>query len=150
MLDKSKIGYEFPPFEVELEKGQLRLFAKAIGETNPIYTDEVAAREAGYRSLPMPLTFPFCLGKFISDPTDTLHLFDLDFSNVMHGEQSFRYHTIACAGDVLRGQKKVMDVYERKAGVLEFIVVKTDFQNSAEQLICEASQTIVVLQQSVA
>ena len=33
---------------------RLKFFAKAIGETNPIYTDEAAALEAGYRALPAP------------------------------------------------------------------------------------------------
>jgi len=54
MLDKPKIGHKFPPFTVELKKSPLRLFAKTIGEANPIYTDEEAAKKAGYRSLPMP------------------------------------------------------------------------------------------------
>jgi len=54
MLDTSKIGHEFPSFTAEVEKGRLKFFAKAIGETNPIYTDEAAALEAGYRALPAP------------------------------------------------------------------------------------------------
>ncbi|MFQ5660390.1 MAG: hypothetical protein ACE5GZ_08175 [Gammaproteobacteria bacterium] len=35
MLDKFRIGHDFPLFHVVLEKGALRLFARAIGETNP-------------------------------------------------------------------------------------------------------------------
>jgi acyl dehydratase len=144
MLDRSLIGHRFPPFQVELEKGRLRLFAKAIGETNPIYTDEDAARTAGYRSLPMPPTYPFCLGKDIPDPFDTLHLFGLDFAEILHGEQSFRYRLPACAGDTLYGQKRVSDIYARKNGALEFIVVVTEFKDGEGRVVCEAEQTIVV------
>jgi acyl dehydratase len=61
MLDKSKIGFEFQSFTADVEKGRLRFFAKAIGETNPIYTDEAAAREAGYRALVAPPTFTMVL-----------------------------------------------------------------------------------------
>jgi len=39
---------------------RLKFFAKAIGETNPIYTDEAAALEAGYRALPAPRRSPWC------------------------------------------------------------------------------------------
>ncbi len=144
MLDRSRIGYAFPPFQVQLEKGPLRLFAKAIGETDPVYIDEAAAAAAGYRSLPMPPTYPFCLGKDIPDPFDTLHLFDLDFSDVLHGEQSFLYHAIVCAGDTLVGQKRVVDVYDKKNGTLEFIEVKTDFRDQSGRLVCETTQTIVI------
>ena len=52
MIDKCWIGRSFPKLVVDVEKGQLRFFAKAAGEKNPVYTDEVAALEAGYRSLP--------------------------------------------------------------------------------------------------
>lgn len=144
MLDRSKIGYVFPPFQVTLEEGLLRLFAHAVGETNPIHTDQVAARGEGYASLPMPLTYPFCLGKFIEDPSDTLHLFNLDHSSIVHGEQEFHYHRIACAGETLTGQKHVADVYERRDGALEFIVVTTEFRDVEGRLVCIAIQTIVV------
>jgi len=143
MLDKSKIGHEFPPFQVEIEKGLLRLFAQAVGETNPVYTEEASAREAGYNSLPMPLTYPFCLGKFIADPFDTLHLFNLDHSRIVHGEQEFHYHGVACAGDILTGRKRVTDVYQRRNGA-EFIIVATVFTDVAGRPVCEAVQTIVV------
>ena len=45
MLDRSFIGHKFDAHTVEIEKGRLRFFAKAIGETNPIYFDEAAARD---------------------------------------------------------------------------------------------------------
>ena len=48
MIDKKWIGHEFPPSELALERGRLRFFALAIGETDPVYTDVDAARAAGY------------------------------------------------------------------------------------------------------
>jgi hypothetical protein len=144
MLDRSKIGYEFPAFKVELEKGMLRLFARAIGEDNPVYVDEEAAIAAGYPSLPMSPTYPFCLGKFIDDPFDALHLFEVDFNSIVHGEQEFNYYVDVYAGDILHGQKHVCDIYEKNHGKLEFIVVKTEFTKEDNTLVCDATQTIVV------
>ena len=37
MIDRSFIGLELPPIVTEVERGRLRSFAKAIGETNPMY-----------------------------------------------------------------------------------------------------------------
>ena len=61
MADKSLIGHVTAQGSVEVEKGKLRFFAKAIGETDPVYTDPAAARDAGHRDLPVPPTFLFCL-----------------------------------------------------------------------------------------
>ena len=47
MLDKSLIGRESETTVVEVEKGAIRRFAEAIGDANPIYADEAAARAAG-------------------------------------------------------------------------------------------------------
>ncbi len=57
MVDRNFIGYRPDPFDVEVEKGRLRLFAKAVGEDDPIYVDEQAAKAAGHRSLPVMPTF---------------------------------------------------------------------------------------------
>ncbi len=62
MIDRKHIGLELQPLTVEIEKGRLRMFAQATGQDDPIYSDEAAARAAGYRSLPVPPTFLFSLG----------------------------------------------------------------------------------------
>ena len=61
MIDRKFIGHAFPVHTTDVEKGRLRFFAKAIGETNPIYTEESAAKDAGYRAIPAPPTYLFCL-----------------------------------------------------------------------------------------
>ena len=116
MIDRRFIGYRSRPFEVEVEKGRLRLFAKAIGERNPIYSDELAARAAGYRSLPVPPTFFFCLEMERPDPYDWFHELGIPVGRVLHGEQSFTYHRIACAGDLLTFDAEVTDIYDKKGG----------------------------------
>ena len=39
MIDRQFIGHTMPAFEVLVEKGRLRFFAKATGQTDPVYTD---------------------------------------------------------------------------------------------------------------
>ena len=45
MIDRKFIGLALPEFSAQVEAGALRFFAKAIGQTDPIYVDEAAARE---------------------------------------------------------------------------------------------------------
>lgn len=148
MLDKSRIGHSFPAFQVTLEKGRLRFFAEAIGETNPVFLDEATAREAGFRSLPMPPTYAFCVGKEAPNPGDVIALFSVDIADVLHGEQSFNYYSIPCAGDVLTVGRQIVDVYERKNGTLGFIVLRMKATDQADRPLFEATQTIIIKQGS--
>lgn len=128
MVDRQHIGRCSPPFLVEVEKGQLRLFAKAIGETNPLYVDEAAAQRAGYRSLPVPPTLLFGLALEQPEPFAWFTEVGLDLPRVLHGEQSFTYHTVACAGDRLRVEHRIADIYEKvggACGALQFVVRET-------------------------
>ena len=54
MIDPRHIGHTLPPYAVDVEKGRLKFFAKAIGQTDPVYTDEATAKAAGHPSLPVP------------------------------------------------------------------------------------------------
>ncbi|WP_136658484.1 MaoC family dehydratase N-terminal domain-containing protein [Nitratireductor sp. XY-223] len=144
MIDRKHIGLSLEPLTVTVEKGRLRFFAKATGQDDPVYTDEAAARAAGYPSLPAPPTFLFSLGFEKPDPFELLHVMDVDLARVLHGEQSFVYHKPVCAGDVVTLKSTVTDIYDKKDGALEFIVQKTDVTNEAGALVAELQQVVVV------
>ena len=122
MIDKKHIGRTFPASQAEVEKGRLRFFAKAIGETSPVYTDEAAARAAGYTSLPVPPTFLFSLEMEQPDPFAWIAEVGMDLTRILHGEQSFSYHQPVCAGDTLTFASRIEDIYDKKNGALSFVV----------------------------
>lgn len=125
MIDKEMIGKRLGTRTIEVEKGRLRFFARVIGETDPIYADEAAARAQGHRSVPVPPTFLFCLEIDAFDSIGTAQLTGLDASRILHGEQQFVYHRMAYAGDVLTFDVTVADVYQKKGGALDFLVKDT-------------------------
>jgi len=129
MLDRNMIGKRLGTRTIDVEKGRLRLFAKVIGETDPVYSDESAARAAGHRSLPVPPTFLFCLEIDAFDSIGTARLTGLEASRILHGEQQFVYHAMAYAGDTLTFDVTVADVYEKKGGALDFLVKDTRVTN---------------------
>ena len=47
MIDRKWIGRELPAAVLPIERTRLQFFAKAIGETNPVYHDIAAAKAAG-------------------------------------------------------------------------------------------------------
>ena len=144
MIDKSIIGKEYPPFSVEVEKRWIRTFAQAIGDADPIYADEAAARAAGYRSLPAPPTFPFAIIMEANQSFTILDELGIDKRRAMHAEQGFAYHRELCAGDVLTGRQKVIDVYDKKNGALEFIVTEIRLDNQRGEHVCDLRTTVVV------
>lgn len=144
MIDKKQIGRKFPPHTVEVEKGRLRFFAKAIGETNPVYTDEEAAREAGYRTLPAPPTFAFCLEMDAPNPFAFFEALGIDLSRVLHGEQHFTYHQPILAGDSITFESVVSDIYDKKGGALEFLVRDISATNQDGVRVADLRSVIVV------
>ncbi|MCY1247374.1 hypothetical protein D3C80_2149970 [compost metagenome] len=48
---------------------------------------------------------------------------------MLHGEQQFIYHAMAYAGDTLTFDVKVVDIYQKKGGALDFLVRETRVTN---------------------
>ena len=144
MIDKKFIGYEVPPTLWEVEKGRIRFFAEVIGAAAPIYFDEAAAKAAGYRSVVAPPTFIFGAESDSGVLMKLLDTLKIDLREVLHGEQRFDYHAPVCAGDTLRFQTRVADIYDKKDGALEFVVNDTKVTNQFGEHVADLHAMIVV------
>jgi acyl dehydratase len=143
MIDKKWIGYELGASVLPIERSRLQFFAKAIGETDPIYTDAAAARDAGYPDLPAPPTFLFA-AELDSGASDRL-LADLQIpiAKLLHGEQGFVYHRPACVGDTVTVRSTISDIYDKKNGALEFVIKTARATNQRDELVAELRTVIV-------
>ena len=143
MIDKKWLGHELPPSVMTLDRTRLRFFAKAIGESDPVYTDVAAAQAAGYADLPAPPTFLFG-AELDSGASDRLVAnLGIPFANLLHGEQRFTYHQPACAGDTIIVRSTITDIYDKKNGALEFVVKTSQASNAAGALVAEMSTVLV-------
>lgn len=124
-IDPSAVGTTLPPVTMKVERGRLRSFARAIGESDPIYSDLDAARAAGHPDLPVPPTFLFGVELESADPFGYLAELGVDLRTVLHGEQRFAYHRMVHAGEELTAHAVISDVYAKRGGTLEFIVKDT-------------------------
>lgn len=141
MLDRRLIGKCFSPTMNEIEKGAIRRFAQAIGDTNPLYHDEEVARSAGFRGLLAPPTFPSAL----SGGVDWKEILKIKERSILIGEQSFEHHLPICAGDRLLVTTRVVDIYEKSGsgGVMDFAVVEEEGLNEQKELVYRSRRTIV-------
>ncbi len=143
-MDTKFIGYKWPEFEVQVERGQTVAFARGLGETNPVYLEKAAAKEAGYRDVPVLPTFPIALSQAqVEMIYDMLAKLDLDPSKILHANQKFIFHDVVCVGDQLVGEKRIENLYDKKNGALKFIETVIDYKSSDGSVVCEEHCTLV-------
>ena len=139
MLDRSLIGRQSEPVTHEVERGMIRRFAEAIGDPNPIYTDESAAKAAGYSQLVAPPTFAAALAtneRFRSG-------LDLGTRSFLLSDQQFEYGRPILAGDRITVTTKVADVQER-AGGTDILVLEDEGRDAQNQLVFHSRTTLVL------
>lgn len=101
-LNPAFVGRTYPPagsYLVGREK--VREFAAAVGERSPLCHDLEAARAAGYTDLVAPPTFAIILALGASETVVKDPELGLDYTRVVHAEQSFSYTRPIVAGDEL-------------------------------------------------
>src|SRR2546430_12733036 len=122
-VDRNAIGRESKAAVNEVEKGAIRRFAESLGETNPIYFEEAAARAAGYRSVVAPPTFPTSL-RAGSDLREGLML--APGKHLLQAEQSFEYARPIVAGDKLTVRSRVAGIESRPtpSGPTDVVIIE--------------------------
>ena len=146
-VDTSVIGKPTSARRVRVERGPIEFFATAVQDANPIYHDAGAAAAAGFSGIPAPPTFSFVMGHLGTrgeaqppDPTGGKNpMFGVmgelmaKGGLVLHGEQEFIYHRPIVEGDVLDGEGRVTDIYEKesKGSIMTFIVMETVWRDAA-------------------
>ncbi|MDQ1739278.1 MAG: hypothetical protein QOE53_930 [Pseudonocardiales bacterium] len=141
-LDQSYVGRVYPPTQpYEVGREKIREFAEAIGDDNPAYRDQAAAKALGYSDVIAPPTFPIVMSlraahQVVRDPE-----FGLDYSKVVHGEQRFSYTRPIQAGDVLQVTVRVESV--RVAAGNDLISTRGDITTLDGELVVTAYSTLV-------
>lgn len=144
MIDQKWVGHTFAPYTRKIEEGQLWFFAKAIGETNPIFLEKQAAKTAGYTALPAPPTYGFSLSNAQADTFDYTKEMGIPIEALLHGEEEFEYIQPILAGDEITFQRTVLTIYEKKGGLLEFVKMETTMINQDQALVGKMQTTFVV------
>lgn len=148
LIDTAVIGTEQERRTVQIERGLLRMFARSIGELDPVYTDVESARSAGHPDLPVPPTYFFGLnlGRGAEEDMTWMRDLGIDVRHILHGEQVFRYHDLAHAGDELVLAPRIKDVVVKRGGALQFVVRETSVTRPDGTAVADLVETIAVLE----
>ncbi len=141
--DPAFAGKTYPPGpEHEISAEKIAEFARATGATSPLHTDPEAARAAGLRGVLAPPTFLVSLAQateatYIQDPAA-----GIDFSRVVHGEESFTLHRPVVAGDRLTPTLTVESV--RAAGGHAMVTTHVDMSDPSGAAVASVKSMLVV------
>jgi acyl dehydratase len=141
-LDASFVGRVYPPTAPYLVgREKIREFADAIADPAPAYRDAAAARALGHPDVIAPPTFAILLTleaghQVIMDPD-----LGIDYSRVVHGEQSFAHRRPIHAGDELQVVVTVEDI--RTAAGNDIVTTRADVSTVAGEPVCTATSKIV-------
>jgi acyl dehydratase len=116
------VGRQSAPLTLDVERGHIRRFAEAVGDPNPVYYDEAAARAAGHPRIPAPPTFAVALR-----PNDPRAGMDIDWRKLLLGEQELLLDRPLYAGDrvTLTGRIAATELKRTKAGAMDVLHLET-------------------------
>ena len=140
-IDRALIGSSVAPFAVEVEKGAIRRFAEAIGESAEIYFDEAFARSLGYPGIVAPPTFPTTFRPL----SKAAWIRGLDEGRILAGEQGFRYRRPILAGDRLQCELRLTEVQDKRSskGNMELIIQDLIVTSPSGDLVCINRRVVI-------
>ncbi len=141
-LNKEFVGRVFGPGEpYEVSRVKIAEFANAIGEPSELCQDKAAAQRAGYPDVIAPPTFAIVIAMASTASMHSEPGLGLDYSMVVHGEESFSHSRPLHAGDVVVATTTVESI--RLVGTMSILVTSTDISTTDGEHVCTAKSTLV-------
>lgn len=132
----------------EIGRSSLRQYALAIGDFNPLYSDQKFAEAQGFRDVMAPPTLICDTWQYVDSDMDELG--DLigrgptrELKGLRAGNE-YEFFQAIHPDDVISAHWKVKDVYERttRSGLIIFQVIETTFYNQREELLARNTETM--------
>ena len=141
-LNTDFVGRVYGPGEpYEVSRVKIADFADAIGEPSELCRNAEAARQAGYPDVIAPPTFAVVLSMASARVVNDDPGLGLDYSMVVHGEQSFAHSRPLRAGDQVVATTTIESI--KAVGALSMMVTSTDLSTTDGEHVCTARSTLV-------
>ncbi|HKV54872.1 MAG TPA: MaoC family dehydratase N-terminal domain-containing protein [Candidatus Binataceae bacterium] len=123
---RKQIGTVTEKRTYEIERGAIRRFAEAVGDSSPLFSDEQAARKTRFGGIIAPPTFCRSLGA----PALDIKL-DMPQFRGLDGGSDWEYFEPIRPGDRITVQTKLADLRESEGrlGPMVFTTVETTYTN---------------------
>ena len=129
---KGKVGVAWKPREYLIEGEMIRRFARAVGDTNPLWKDGAIA----------PPTFTLSIG-FEQFVEDLMKL--TPFNTVLMGSTDIESYQPMKLGDVITVVFKISHLRERKGqtGKMAFMTFDSTYKNKEQELVAKCRQMVI-------
>jgi N-terminal half of MaoC dehydratase len=139
VVEKRALGAAGEPFVLEVERGKIREYARAIHSEHPAYFDDARPLAPAHF-----LTTTFLWEGQEGTPWPRV---EMSRARGMHAEQEYVFHgPPPRAGDRLTCRSRIEDIYEKqgtRGGGLTFVIMTTEFRDDSGALVAEARMTAV-------
>ncbi|WP_433496486.1 FAS1-like dehydratase domain-containing protein [Sphaerimonospora sp. CA-214678] len=144
-----EVSYTAPE---ELGRAAIRYYARAVGDDNPLYTDEAYARRHGYDGIIAPPTLICETNQYADLPPDAdgyaghdWHI-DIPGTRKVRGGNTYTFHRPVRPGDVVTATWRVTGVTERRtSGGQEMLIVSSvaDYTDQQGRPLVTNEETII-------
>ncbi len=134
------IGQKSAPSTTDIEKGAIIKFAQAIEDDNPVFNDDMAARDSRYGGLIAPPTFLRSVG--VDRPA---YPFDMPFNRLLDGGSEWEYFHPVRAGDRITAVAEIADINERtgRMGLMIITSIVVTYRNQNDQVAATQTSTSI-------
>jgi len=142
------VEYEAPE---ELGRSAIRYFATAIGDENPVYTDDAAARAAGFPSVIAPPTLVCETNQGVVRPRDAEgyigHTWDLPITGcrTIRGGNEYVLHRPVVPTDRITTRWELADLVEKESHGRSMLIVTSvaTYRTETGEVVATNTDTII-------
>ena len=139
-LDPSLVGHETQVETGTIAAEDIRAFAEAVGDTNPIFRDPAAAQLSGFANIPALPTFVTRFRVSFAEAG-----LDPEHSQVLHGEQEYEYTRPLCVGDTLSVRHRVAAIRQTaRAGGMAIMTIEQLGDTPEGERVVTGRSTVIV------
>ena len=131
---RDAIGVEWEPFVIQIDKWLIKLFTDAVGDSNPIYTDEESAKKTRFGGTIVP---PGLFNAALMRNEQTELPFPIPMQRLLDGGGDFEFLKPIRVGDVLTAVTKLASINERegRVGKMAFLTLETTWKNQRNEVV---------------
>lgn len=118
------IGVESKPITYSIEKNAIMRFAQAIGDTNPIFSNEEAARDTPYKGMVAPPTFLRSIAH-VEDTNEPEKTIKSPYSANVDAGSEWEYFEPIHVGDTITSTTYLSKLEEKQGGKFGNMLIMT-------------------------
>jgi len=124
------LGVDYPPVYYDVDRSAIRLWAMAVGYTDPVFYDEEEARRVGHPALSAPPGFlgheRYAPGVEIGSKGPPIRGLNPQLTRSLNAGTEYEYLATVFAGDVLEATTRIVDFQQRTGSIGEMLIISRE------------------------